>query len=363
MLVHEHYPRDFRVRREARALLEAGWAVDVVALRRPGEPVRERIDGAEVYRFPISRHRGAPIPVYLLEYAAFCSAACTWLMARAGLYDIVHVHAPPDWLVFAAAVPRLRVPVILDIHDLTPELYRSRFGGRGGMMADNVLRLSEASACRFASSVITVTYAFRDLLVQRGADARKIHVIHNYPDPDLFMRKKARKRKGPVIVHHGTLVRRYGPDVLVEAFRIALPELPGTAELHIYGDGDARSHIERVVERRGLSGRVFLHGEVEQERIAQALSTADICVVPNLRDDFTDLLLPTKLMEALWLGVATVASDTTVIRKEAGDGAWLVEPGNAHSLALALVELGNSSELRPLERAKGSTGGRRKRNS
>ena len=75
MVVHEYYPRDFRVRRQARALAAAGWQVDIVCLRRPGQPAREQIDGLEVFRLPVHRHRGAPIAAYLAEYAAFASLA------------------------------------------------------------------------------------------------------------------------------------------------------------------------------------------------------------------------------------------------------------------------------------------------
>ncbi len=44
-------------------------------------------------------------------------------------YDLVHVHNMPDFLVFAAAVPKLMgSKTILDIHDIVPELYCSKFG-------------------------------------------------------------------------------------------------------------------------------------------------------------------------------------------------------------------------------------------
>jgi len=43
-------------------------------------------------------------------------------------YQLIHVHSVPDFLVFAAIVPKLLgTPVVLDIHDVLPEFYASKF--------------------------------------------------------------------------------------------------------------------------------------------------------------------------------------------------------------------------------------------
>ena len=44
-------------------------------------------------------------------------------------YDLVHVHNVPDFLVFTAWRPKLDgAGIILDIHDIVPELFASKFG-------------------------------------------------------------------------------------------------------------------------------------------------------------------------------------------------------------------------------------------
>src|SRR5207247_8680052 len=44
-------------------------------------------------------------------------------------YDVVQVHTMPDFLVFAALIPKLLgAKIILDVHDLMPELYAAKFG-------------------------------------------------------------------------------------------------------------------------------------------------------------------------------------------------------------------------------------------
>jgi len=351
MLVHEYFPRDFRVRREARALAAAGWQIEIVCLKKPGEPARELVDGLPVTRLPVRRHRGSPLPVYMTEYLAFAAAAGGLLLARRleAAYDVVHVHAPPDFLALAGLPAGLGgARLILDIHDLTPELYGSRFGKKGGQAARMVMQVVERGSCALADRVITVTDAFAGLLAGRGVAGEKITVLHNSPDPEAFDPglRDERRAEGFEIVHHGTLVQRYGVDLLVEAFARVAEQLPA-ASLNIYGEGDWLPRLKERAQARGLDGRVVLHGEVAQEVVARALARADLCVVPNRRDGFTDLLLPTKLLEALHMGVATIASATRVIAETfRGGGVHLVQPGDVEALAGAILQLATNADQR-----------------
>ena len=94
--------------REARAAVECGYDVDIVAMRRPGEPAREVDDGCRVFRLPITvGPRTAGRVAY--EYVGFLTLATLWLLrAVVRPYDIVQVHNPPDFLLAAALVPKLR---------------------------------------------------------------------------------------------------------------------------------------------------------------------------------------------------------------------------------------------------------------
>jgi len=82
MVTHSVYAPDPRVRREAEALIEAGYAVDVIALRGPGREARQTIHNVQVYGLPVRRHQGKGIAVYLLEYFSFCLLAFVMLTYR-----------------------------------------------------------------------------------------------------------------------------------------------------------------------------------------------------------------------------------------------------------------------------------------
>jgi glycosyltransferase involved in cell wall biosynthesis len=357
MLVHEYFPRDFRVRREARALAAAGYEIDIVCLKQSGQASREFFEGLNVFRLPIKRHRGSPLPVYMAEYMAFAGLAAG-LVTSAHInrpYDVVHVHAPPDFLVAAGLLSKLlKAKLVLDIHDLTPELYGSRFKKTGGTAAQMIMQSIERGSCAAADTVITVTEAFKQLLVERGVSPDKVVVLHNCADPEAFKPNSTGKTTGRefVIIHHGTLVHRYGVDILLKAFEKLADQLPKTS-LQIFGEGDWLPRLEDRVARNGLAGRVSLFGEVAQDRVAKALARADLCVVPNRQDGFTDLLLPTKLLEALQVGCPTIASATRVIAETFPSGVCLVPPGDVDSLAQAIGRLAENKVERDKLAAEG----------
>ena len=72
MVVHAYYPLgETRVQREAAALLEGGFAVDVICLRGEAERREESVDGVDVRRLPVGRHQGRGMVDQLFEYLLF----------------------------------------------------------------------------------------------------------------------------------------------------------------------------------------------------------------------------------------------------------------------------------------------------
>jgi hypothetical protein len=91
-------------------------------------------------------HQGAGIGTYLAEYASFLVRA-GWALTRAQpsrRYRVVQVAAPPDPLILAALPVRLTgVPLILDLHEATPEFFQSRFPGAVNPLTNRILHLAE----------------------------------------------------------------------------------------------------------------------------------------------------------------------------------------------------------------------------
>jgi glycosyltransferase involved in cell wall biosynthesis len=321
MVVHNYYPqREPRVEREAQALVAHGYEVDVICLREDGDPPLAVVDGVNVHRLPVKRHKGSGAAVQMLEYLAFFAVASAKLAAlhRRRRYNVVQVHNLPDFLVFAAWLPKLsRARLILDIHDLMPEFYASRFNSGMGSLPVRLVRAQEYLSCRFADHVISVTDLWRSALIDRGLPAEKVSVVMNVANDSIFRQPAAAPRADEPdrfrLFYHGTITRRYGIDVAIRAVEIVRRHIPGV-HLTIHGVGEYRDELIRLVEELSLGQHVrFTSDYIPTSELPSFIRQADLGLVPYRRDVFTDGILPTKLMEYVALGVPVVAARTPVI--------------------------------------------------
>lgn len=347
MVVHSDYPLgETRVQREAQALTDRGISVDIICLREGDQPRVEQVAGATVYRLPVRRDKRRGPLAQMLEYLAFLALAflkLTGLHLR-DRYHVVQVHNLPDFLVFAALVPKLTGSrVILDLHDLMPEFFAARFGSSPASLPARVVRLQERLSCRFADHVITVSEHWRQSLIARGVPARKCSVLMNVADTRIFTPRSAPPRPPEDgrfrLIYHGTITYRYGLDVLLQAARLARRDVPGL-EVTIVGAGEYVDTLRRMVEELELREHVRIGDVVPAEQLPTLICGADVGVVPYRSDIFTDELLPTKLMEYAALGVPAVASRTTAIASCFDETmVQFCAPGDADDLARCIVSL------------------------
>lgn len=361
MVVYAYYPLgETRVQRQAEALVDAGYAVDVICLRQDGEPPRERYRGVEIHRVPMSRDKRS-LARQFAGYLRFLVLAAVRLtkLHRRRPYDSVQVHNLPDFLVFCALVPKLQgVPILLDLHDLMPEFFAGRFGKDRRRGLARLIGWQERLACRFADHVITVSDHWRQALARRGVPEGKCSVIMNVADERIFGRRpRGRTRNGQFhLIYHGTVAQRHGLDVAVRAVGLLREEIPGI-RLTILGRGDQVPELVALRHDLGLESHVDLRDElVLAEDLPEQIAEADLGVVPYRNDVFTDALLPTKLMEYAVIGLPSIAARTSAIERYFGNGmVELFTPGDAHDLARCIRELhAHPTRLADLTRRSGN---------
>jgi glycosyltransferase involved in cell wall biosynthesis len=347
MVSNAYYSADPRLRRQAEALATHGYEVEVLCQREPGEPAEEHIRGVHVRRIGGLKYRGRSLRSYLISNGgffvrAFITLARTQFQRR---YDAVQVYSMPEALIFTALLPRLAgVPLIYDAGDLTAELYPSKFGPKGGRLLAMLLRAQEGFCLRLADLIVTVHEEYRRRLVARGVPEDRLRVTMNLPDVRLIetaLRTRAMPDPGVfTLVHHGSLVERYGADLAIRAVARLRDRIP-SLRLRIYGDGDLRPRLAALIDELELGDRVDLHpGLVPLEELLPLVAAADAAIVPHRADPFTNTLLPNKLLEYLALGLPTVVTRTdTVLWHVPEDTVEYCAPNDVDAMACAIERL------------------------
>jgi glycosyltransferase involved in cell wall biosynthesis len=352
MAAYTNYRRDPRVKREAEALVEAGHQVVFLARRQSGEPHRETIAGVEVIKTIGLRSKCDSVVEYMADYTMFFLMISFHVFLHPLRYRLIHINNMPDFLVLATWLPRLLGrPVIHDIHDLMPELFVEKFSSGDAHWGVRALKLQERWAAKFASEVLTVEDRLKDILSERGIPRNKIHVLMNLPDDRIFAPRKMRAPKPEgapfVMVYHGTLARRLGLDIAIEAVAKARDAVP-RLELRIIGDGEERDALIRQCERLGLEDVLtFSSGFVPVEHIPAMIDDADLGLIPLRICNGTDIMLPTKLLEYVNMGIPCIVPKTgTIARYFDEEMVQFFEAENSDSLSDAIIALYRDPEGR-----------------
>ncbi len=346
----------------ATSVAARGHDVHVVA---PWHPLVTRADEENGIRFHFYKY--APSPrLNVFGYAASLRAdvsvkgaayiaaplalAAGWRAARtvARKYraTVMHGHwVIPGGVVAAAAAPRL--PLVISLH------------GSDVYVAETLWAARRAAALAFrrAGAVTACSADLKRRAIALGADPGRLEVVPYGVDsvrfrPDPFVRARRRASLGvatrtPLLFAAGRLVRKKGFEYLIDA----LASMPRDMDVQaaIAGAGDLDSELRARVRAAHIDYRVRFLGNLSQDEIAAWLATADMAVVPSVRDDSGNVDgLPNIVLE-------TMASGTPLITTPAGGIASVVEHGrtglvvperSAAALAEGILTLARDPELR-----------------
>jgi glycosyltransferase involved in cell wall biosynthesis len=352
MVAYTNYPVDGRVRREAEALVERGDSVDVICMGKQNEENPEYKNGVRMIKILIPRYQGSDGRMYIASYLYFFWAAflkLTWLQLKHS-YQVIQVHTMPDFMVFTAIVPKLLgAKVILDVHDLMPELYQSKFNSNKRQLVVNFITWIERCSIGFAHRAIAVHQPHLEALCRHGNPSRKFIVLLNLPDMKFFANEGTNPPQGRLgldLIYHGTVAKRNGLEIAIRAVSALRDELK-LLKLRIIGWGDDRLRLAELVNELGLKDMVEIGVPVPMEKLSAIIQEADIGIVPILYDEFTKYMLPVKLLEYVAMGKPVICSRTATIEAYFNDTmVRFVSPGNVSELAGAIRELYEHPERR-----------------
>ena len=250
---------------------------------------------------------------------------------RGGSFDAVHVHEPFVPGPTLAAVIGANAPLVGTFHQsgwgwpyrLTSPLVRWL-----GRNLDAAVAVSESAAA----------------MVRRPL-GREVEVLWNGVSPRSEGRTTAGEKQHPTIAFVGRHEERKGLDVLLRAIAYLGPDV----RLWVMGEGPLTAELKAAYRS---DQRIEWLGRVDDSERDARLAAADVYCAPNLGGESFGLVLA----EAMSCGVPVIASDLEAFRAVARPGrgeALLVRPGDPASLASALQDVLDQTELQARMRQAG----------
>ena len=348
MIVYSYLPRDPRVRREASALVDHGYSVDVICLREVRQNDFEIVNGINIHRLNLSKERGTK-GKYILLYISFFIRAFfkTNLLWFRKKYSVVHVHNMPDFLIFIPIIQKLLgAKLILDMHDPTPEVFMTKFSADSKVI--QFLKFQEKISIRFADKIITTNKAFVDTFTNRSCPPSKINIVMNTPD-EKFFRHGLYQQEIPndkskfIIMYHGVIVERHGLDEAVNAINILKKDIPEIL-LWVFGDGEFLDSFLSLVDRLHLHNYVQYKGSVPVEVIVNTIPAINLGIIPNRLGPFTNINFPTRIFEYLFFRKPVIVPKTKGILDYFDDRSiFYFKPNETKSLADVILSIYNNS--------------------
>jgi glycosyltransferase involved in cell wall biosynthesis len=351
MVSYSFYETDNRVLRYASTLAKRGDHVDVFALRRNGKPAEEELEGVRVHRLQgriLNEKNRFSYAWRILQFLARATAQVAKFELKEH-YDLLHIHSVPDFMVFSGLLPKLRgTPVILDIHDILPEFYASKFasGDQSGLF--RLMVGVERASCGFANHVIIANDIWRDRLLSRTVKADKCTVVLNSPDRSIFSRSGIKHPQNGrfLMLYPGSLNQHQGLDIAIRAFAKISKKAPH-AEFHIYGDGPSKPDLLELITTLGVESQVKMPSARSLQEIAQIMETANLGIVPKRKDNFGNEAFSTKILEFMAMGVPVVVSDTMIDKFYFDDSlVKFFKSGDEDDLARCMLEMIGNPALR-----------------
>ena len=347
-------PIDTRVWAEAIALRDQGFEVYVISPRGTiNNAAYVYHKDIHLYSYRLPQFASGPL-AYLFEYAL--SMLQTWWLSLYVLckhgFDVIHAANPPDMFFFLGLFYRLLGKrFVFDQHDLSPELFRVKFGEHHPILLSMLYWLEKCSYDA-ADLVLTTNETQYDCAIIRGeCDPEKVFVVRNGPALGDFSRISADsmlKRGYPfLLVYVGGMEVQDGVEYALHAIH-ELIYIYGRRDvsLALLGSGNALSGLKNLVYELGLKDFVTFTGWVDQGTVIRYLSTADIGLCPDPRNGLNEYSTTIKSMEYMALGLPIVAFDLEETHYTACEAALYAIPNSSQDFANQITRLLESPQMR-----------------
>jgi glycosyltransferase involved in cell wall biosynthesis len=327
----------------ARALVQRGHHVTMVCGRNersaftlPFDPVRGcyygMVEGIELIGLPLGYSNRDNVAKRSLIFLRFAMRSA--MIARASNHDVLFATSTP----LTAAVPgivgklfRRGRPFIFEVRDLWPELPRA-LGMKNPILLLGMSTL-ESLAYRCADAIIALAPGIAQGVINRSASGKRVEMIPNGCDLDLFHPANRRPLELPGIAagdfvagFTGAHGRANGLDALLNVALELKRRGNNRIKFALFGEGSCKDALVARAHAEGLDNCLFF-ASVRKTEIARITASFDcgLQILANLRPFYYGTS-PNKFFDYISAGIP-------VLNNYPG---WLADLINEHHCGIAV---------------------------
>jgi glycosyltransferase involved in cell wall biosynthesis len=339
-------PFDRRVWQEATTLRAGGYVVSVICPMGKGhESRRQVLEGVHIYRYRLPIEADGFLG-YVLEYgwALLAQFLLSLRVLREQGFDIIHACNPPDNIFLIGGFFKLfGKRFVFDHHDINPELFEAKFGRRGILY--HLICVMERLTFMIADVSIATNESYREIALRRGRmDPARVFVVRSGPDlrrvRQIASNPALKNSRRYLVGYVGVMGAQEGIDYLLRAVRIIVHDRKrDDVQFGLVGGGTELDAMKRYAEQLNVADYVTFTGRVADEPMLEMLSTADVCVNPDVANDMNDKSTMNKIMEYMALGKPIVQFDLTEGRRSALEASVYARKNDERDLAEQILAL------------------------
>jgi len=256
-------------------------------------------------------------------------------------FSLLHAHwMIPQGLIGAYLKKKYNTPLIVTIHgsDLFP-------------LRNKVFRNVQEFVLENADEITVNSHVAKKELNFRFPSLRtRISIIPMGIDTRLFTKRNQLKNQYQsfkIILFVGRLNEQKGVEVLIKAMK-KIKNVISNSKLLVIGEGNYRTHLEKLVHELGLGGNVNFLGPIQKSKLPGYYSRADVFVLPSVTSKIGTESFGLVLLEAMSCGTCVIGSSSGGIKDiiKDGENGLIFQEKNHEQLADKIISVLKDDTLR-----------------
>lgn len=368
MVLQSNFPPDIRIEKEAKALVEAGYNVFILARYDKGQKKEETIKGVRVRRVNITA-KYFPKKLQSLRFYfgfkdSFWEREIKKLVNDFGI-EVLHIHDLPLVRTGIEVAKKNNLLIVADLHENYPAAMQVwKVNNKKTKIKDFLLsplkglkrwENYERKCVEEVDKVIVVIEEARERLLKYGISEKKITVISNVVDVDNFTNINTdenitQKYKNSFVISYiGGFGPHRGINCAIKAMKYLKGSIGGVRMVLVgHKNKNYMEVLKQLALRHGVYDLIDFVGWQPFEKIPSYIRTSDVCLVPHNKNPHTDTTMPHKLFQYMLEGKPVVVSSCKPLKRvvEETNSGLVFEAGNEKELAHKIIDLYKNESLR-----------------